>query len=161
MSYQAPQRDKSKLPKMKAFLAFWACLVATVYLAGDVSGNGFTECTAPECVKPYTWSKTTVDCVEEEHSATFDCRWKSGMNSRMDEIVYGGRIIAYKLQWFSGGWSDWFVPGMNDFDPKYNNGPDQSCSVPFPANGLRKAWAYFYDHKFKIIICKNPSGFLG
>ena len=77
----------------------------------------------------------------------------AGTNMRMDEKVYKGRIIAYKLQWFSGSWSSWFVPGMNDYDSKFNI-YGRSCSEPFPANGLRKAWAYFYDHNHKIIICR-------
>jgi hypothetical protein len=71
----------------------------------------------------------------------------------MDEKVYGGRIIAYQLLWSSGAWSNWFVPGMNDRDSKFNT-LATTCSVPSPARGLRKAWAYFYDHKHRIIICR-------
>ena len=78
-----------------------------------------------------------------------------GMNALMDQMVYGGRIIAYQIQW-SNGWSNWFVPGMNDLDAKYNApGYVPTCSVPYPVNGLRRVWSYFYDHTFKIIICKT------
>jgi hypothetical protein len=71
----------------------------------------------------------------------------------MDEIVYGGRIIAYKIQWSSSSWSPWFVPGMNDRDLKFNLNV-LSCSVPYLPNSLRFAWSYFYDHSFSIIICR-------
>jgi hypothetical protein len=76
-----------------------------------------------------------------------------GFGARIDEIVYGGRIAAYQLQWFSGAWSAWFVPGMNDLDCKFNTAP-MTCSIPFVKNSLRKAWAYFYDHNHNIIICR-------
>jgi hypothetical protein len=74
----------------------------------------------------------------------------------MDEKVYGGRIIAYQLMWFSGSWSNWFVPGMNDLDSKVNVRSNlRACeSYPYLANSLRKAWAYFYDHTHKIVICR-------
>jgi hypothetical protein len=42
---------------------------------------------------------------------------------------------------------------MNDFDPKFNTATDNSCPMPLPAYGLRRAWAYFYDHYHTIIIC--------
>jgi hypothetical protein len=71
----------------------------------------------------------------------------------MDEIVLKGRIAAYKLRWFSGSWSGWFVPGMNDRDSKFNL-YIKSCSMPYPKYGLRKAWAYFYDHYHLIVICR-------
>ena len=71
----------------------------------------------------------------------------------MDEIIYGGRIAADQLRWFNGAWSGWFVPGMNDLDCKFNPNAKR-CSIPYVANSLRKAWAYFEDHTHKIIICR-------
>jgi hypothetical protein len=116
--------------------------------------NGLSECSQSGCVKPYVWSQTTVKCGEEFRVAKFDCRWPSGVNSRMDEIVYDGRIIAFKLKWFDGTWSKWFVPEMNDFDSKDNVNPKSCPGFPYLTNGLRRAWAYFYDHDHQIIICK-------
>jgi hypothetical protein len=120
----------------------------------ETIANGFIECTASNCITPFVFSRTTVDCVEETHTRTDDCRWPSGMNSRMDEIVYKGRIAAYKIQWNSGTWSDWFVPGMNDLDSKINPAEKPECSLPYLANSMRKAWAYFIGHTHKIIICR-------
>ncbi|CAF1037001.1 unnamed protein product [Rotaria sp. Silwood1] len=74
-----------------------------------------------------------------------DLRWpRSGIDLNLDWAIKCGDIIAYKLQWFSGGWSDWYVPGVNDMDTKVND-----------ANGLRRMWSYFYDHNHSYIICKT------
>jgi hypothetical protein len=137
-----------------AFYFFIASAVTCVFLALPTAmGNGFIECAGSDCVKPYVWSQTTVNCTEEIKPASRNCLWPSGSNSRMDEIVYGGRIAAYQLQWFGGSWSNWFVPGMNDRDSKFNTAP-RACSMPYLKNSLRLAWAYFYDHRHKIIICR-------
>jgi hypothetical protein len=85
-------------------------------------------------------------CTEVSNEGpTSDLRWSgSGLDSNIDWTIKCGDIIAYKLQWFSGGWSDWFVPGVNDMDPKVNNG-----------NGQRRMWSYFEDHTHSYIICKT------
>jgi hypothetical protein len=128
--------------------------LATGAFVSSVSGDrGLTECGSSDCVKPYVWSQTAANCTEEIKTATYDCRWPSGVRGRMDEIVYSGRIAAYQIQWSSGSWSGWFVPGMNDRDSKFNPSA-LSCSLPYPVNGMRLAWAYFYDHKHKIVICR-------
>ncbi|KAH3695168.1 hypothetical protein DPMN_082624 [Dreissena polymorpha] len=81
-----------------------------------------------------------------------DCRWHAGLDM-VDQIIEGGRIIAYKIQWFNLAWSDWYVSGMNDLDGKFN--PNAvPCAVPVKANSLRKMWSYFYDHTHQFIICK-------
>jgi len=60
----------------------------------------------------------------------------------VDFQVLGGKIYAYKIQWFNGSWSGWYIPGVNDIDYKKN------------LNGtLRRMWSYFYDHSFLYIIC--------
>ena len=46
--------------------------------------------------------------------------------------------MAYRLRWFSGKWSGWFVPGVNDLYKK-------------PGEPLRRFWACFNDHEFEII----------
>ncbi|CAF1034051.1 unnamed protein product [Didymodactylos carnosus] len=72
-------------------------------------------------------------------------RWAlAGLDLNVDWVLKCGNIVAYKLQWFSGGWSDWYVPGVNDMDDKVNDG-----------NVLRRMWSYFDDHTHTFIICKN------
>lgn len=51
---------------------------------------------------------------------------------------FGCKIIAYKIQWFSGDWSSWFVPGVNDLYKK-------------EGEPLRRFWACFNDHNFEIL----------
>jgi hypothetical protein len=70
-----------------------------------------------------------------------------------DQIVEGGRIAAYKIRWFSGRWSNWFVPGVNDLGPKFNINP-KTCSLSYRAKSMRRRWSNFYDHTHKFIICK-------
>jgi hypothetical protein len=70
-----------------------------------------------------------------------------------DQIVEGGRIAAYKIQWFNGRWSGWYVPGVNDMDTKFNIYP-RKCSLSYRAKSMRRIWSYFYDHTHKFIICK-------
>ena len=57
--------------------------------------------------------------------ASNNAAWKSGLSLRVDEKVLGVKIVAFKLQWFNGAWSDWYVVGYNDLDSKY----DTSFSV--------------------------------
>lgn len=56
-----------------------------------------------------------------------------------------GEIVAYKIQWFNGAWSDWFVKGINDIDWKLNE----------LWNGIRRVWAYFKDHVHSYIDGKS------
>lgn len=92
------------------------------------------------------------NCREVQRSRTRDCRWHAGLSTNVDQTILSGEIVAYKIQWFSGRWSGWYVPGMNDIDHKYNTGA-RICSVPVRARSLRRVWSYFYDHTHKYIIC--------
>jgi hypothetical protein len=56
----------------------------------------------------------------------------------LDKEKLGVEIIAYRIQWFSGSWSGWYVPGVNDLYKK-------------PYEPLRRYWACFNDHNFEII----------
>jgi len=54
-------------------------------------------------------------------------------------------ILSYRIQWFSGSWSPWYVPGVDDVDWKTN------------ADGSsRRIWSYFADHVHQV--CLSPSG---
>ncbi|WP_051284163.1 hypothetical protein [Desulforegula conservatrix] len=59
------------------------------------------------------------------------------LNLNLDK-KFGCKIIAYKIQWFSGDWSSWFVPGANDLYKK-------------EGEPLRRFWACFNDHNFEIL----------
>lgn len=45
-------------------------------------------------------------------------------------------ILAYRIKWFKGGWSRWFVPGVNDADSKVKGD---------------LMWRYFRDHESQYI----------
>lgn len=47
-------------------------------------------------------------------------------------------IYQYKIQWFSGYWSPWFTPGLDDVDWKLSD---------------RRVWSYFEDHNYRIKKC--------
>ena len=51
-------------------------------------------------------------------------------------------ILQYRIQWFGGSWSNWYVPGVNDVDTKLNLDGTQ-----------RRMWSYFDDHTHEYIKC--------
>jgi len=52
-------------------------------------------------------------------------------------------IMRYRIQWFSGAWSPWYVPGVGDEDWKVN------------IDGTRRrVWSYFDDHNHEFEVCK-------
>jgi hypothetical protein len=68
-----------------------------------------------------------------------DSSWVDNcLNLGADIPKFGVKIIAYRLKWFSGHWSDWYVPGVNDLYKK-------------PGEPLRRQWACFSDHTFEIM----------
>ncbi|CAF1552407.1 unnamed protein product [Didymodactylos carnosus] len=69
--------------------------------------------------------------------------WLAGLDLNIDFVIKCGEIAAYQVKW-STGWSDWYVPGVNDMDQKVNTN-----------NGLRRMWSYFDDHYHTYIICKS------
>nr|XP_047127226.1 uncharacterized protein LOC124808245 [Hydra vulgaris] len=93
-------------------------------------------------------------CTEVSSPPTKDCRWHANLDVYADSIILGGcTVVAFKLQWFSGAWSDWFVKGVNDIDVKVNINPIPACSTPVLKNTMRRWWSYFYDHNHKYIKC--------
>ena len=113
-------------------------------------GAGFTPCSGSDCI---IYRADYASCTEVTRSRTNDCRWVANFNRRVDETILGGAVVAYKIRWFSGAWSDWFVPGQNDIDQKFNPST-RKCAVPYLAKSIRRRWANFYDHTHKYIICK-------
>ncbi len=53
-------------------------------------------------------------------------------------------ILQYRIQWFDGSWSPWYVPGVNDVDWKTNLDGSQ-----------RRIWSYFDDHTHEYIYCPS------
>ena len=125
-------------------LAIATCLIAIT------TGAGFKPCSGSDCI-PYRVDYAS--CTEVTKSRTNDCRWPANFIRRIDEAVLGGTIIAYKIRWFSGSWSGWYVPGHNDIDWKFNPS-GRKCATPYEKKSLRRRWANFYDHTHKYIICK-------
>lgn len=94
-------------------------------------------------------------CKEVTRRAVFrrECGWETGLYRNLDHYYLNGRIIAYKIQWFNGSWSGWYVPGVNDIDGKVNVYRHSCRHFPWKLNSVRKIWSYFYDHTHKYILC--------
>lgn len=56
------------------------------------------------------------------------------------QIPADNTIVKYQIQWFNGNRSETYVVWVNDDDPAYPT--------------IRRAWAYFTDHNFRIVECK-------
>ncbi|KAL3853347.1 hypothetical protein ACJMK2_016912 [Sinanodonta woodiana] len=131
-------------------------LIAIVIILNTTPVKAQGSCLSSDCVT-YDIS-TEATCTEESFvTPTYDCRWGAGLDLNVDQVILSGRIVAYKIEWTSGRWSDWYVPGLNDIDSKYNPfNLFPSCRVRIVENGMRRIWSYFYDHNHMFIICKNP-----
>src|SRR5262245_29616602 len=67
---------------------------------------GPPACSAPECVI-YDLS-TQVDCWQVDEGRTGESRWGEGLSTQVDQELRGGEIVAYKIRWSNGYWSDWY-----------------------------------------------------
>ena len=70
--------------------------------------------------------------------ASRDRRWTQSLDIDLDNKILNRRIIAYQIQWFSGSWSRWYIPGEGDvyqkaYEPK------------------RRFWACFCDHTHRYL----------
>lgn len=120
---------------------------------------GLLACTAAQADRIYN-AGTQPTCTQVGSdtapiSATYNSAWNvDSLNRMLDRTVYRGDIMAYKIRWFNGTWSGWYVKGVNDtFEGSY------SPITPTPTSPLnmakaRLAWVYFYDHQHQYIICK-------
>jgi len=82
-------------------------------------------------------------------NATYNHGWHQGLSQNIDNQILGGDIKTYRIRWFNGSWSGWFVPGVNDLDWKVNTNNNGAIN-----NTARLVWSYFYDHAHQYIICK-------
>ena len=81
----------------------------------------------------------------------YNSEWvKQSLNRNIDRKILGVDVHAYKIKWFKGNWSDWYVTGVNDLYPfaEDTNG--------YPNGQIlgRLAWIYFTDHEFQYIYCE-------
>ena len=80
------------------------CIVFLSFLAARTLAA--IACSNPDCII-YDIS-TESSCTEvASEPRTNDCHWYAGLQSNVDQIVKGGRIIAYQIQWSGGDWSGW------------------------------------------------------
>jgi hypothetical protein len=113
------------------------------------------SCSGSDCVH-HEINITQDVCTEVTNkSPSSDARWINSLSLQADNQILGGDIVAYKLQWFSGSWSSWIVPGINDLDTKFNMSAQVRNGIPVQANSMRRMWSYFYDHNYSYIICKK------
>ena len=125
---------------MRQFLFTFALIMATLQYGVpiDLTGAGSPgQCRANIDSSP---------CKEVQGElALMGQGWDQSYNINFDWLKKKGRIIAYKIQWFNGSWSEWFVPGITDLDWKY--------SVVGGNKQVRRMWSYFNDHTHTYIIC--------
>jgi hypothetical protein len=105
------------------------------------------QCPTGDCVP---LAITTQDrCQMFDRQATGDARWHQGLSTSIDSELFveqqqrGWDVSAYRIRWSNGAWSEWYVPGVNDIDHKYNPGP----------NTMRRMWSYFTDHEHQALAC--------
>ena len=54
----------------------------------DVLTLYYAECTQSDCIQPYIFSTTQVNCVEETRRPNEDCRWPAGMTTLIKIAKY-------------------------------------------------------------------------
>lgn len=127
-------------------LGFLTCVALGATVAVESSAAAYNGCYGGDCI---VYDLSTQDtCSEVTAGASGESRWARGLSLDADRAIKGGHIAAYRIQWSSGGWSGWFIPGVNDIDYKFNAG----------LNTLRRMWSYFYDHNHSYILCTKTPG---
>jgi hypothetical protein len=77
------------------------------------------------------------DVQRAKKSASRDKHW---FNQGLDTSKHP-ELLMYRIRWFSGGWSGWFVPGFNDRE----TGKGRNV----------RHWGCFSDHEHEIIVTTN------
>lgn len=65
------------------------------------------------------------------------------------------RLVEMWTQWEHGSWSEWYVPGMNDIDNKFNVQTAFCRDYEVRANSMRRGWAYFNKYTYIVILCED------
>jgi hypothetical protein len=71
-----------------------------------------------------------------------------GLDRALDIKILKKVVIAYKIKFFSGNWSGWYVKGVNDTYPALTINLTTGIDVD-----ARLAWIYFFDHEHQYIAC--------
>lgn len=124
--------------------SFLGCLVFTAVSMLPIQPSFAQVCTNPDCIQ-YKLD-TQAKCTLEQSGPRRNRRWTEGLNTEIDNTLLNGDVVAYKVRWGGGGWSSWYVTGVNDIDWKYNT----------IENDMRRVWAYFNDKQHQYIICREP-----
>ena len=82
----------------------------------------------------------TSDIFREVRKPTRDKYWEKLL---LDTSAHP-EILRYRIQWFSGGWSDWYTKGEDDLDWKTNYDGTK-----------RRVWSYFTDHTHEVELVGN------
>ncbi|NEQ07065.1 MAG: hypothetical protein F6K10_08500 [Moorea sp. SIO2B7] len=124
-------------------------LTAITMLPGEPSFAA-NNCRGRDCIHHELGTQAVCKLVGSDQSPLLpigrDIGWAQGLNTEIDNKLLGGDVVAYKIRWFNGSWSGWYVTGVNDIDVKFNT----------PTNDMRRMWSYFTDHQHQYIICKEP-----
>ena len=110
------------------------------------NGCGASDCVHHEILQTHATCSQVGTESSPKQPVSSALGWALGLNTEIDQNILKGNVIAYKVQWFNGSWSGWYVTGVNDLDVKFNTGN----------NTMRRVWAYFTNHKHLYIICKQP-----
>ncbi|KAK3579770.1 hypothetical protein CHS0354_018206 [Potamilus streckersoni] len=79
-------------------------LIVLILLLSATSIKAQGSCPTGDCIT-YDISTQAICTEVSSKPPTRDCRWPAGLNLNVDQVILGVRIVAYKIQWFSGGWS--------------------------------------------------------
>lgn len=104
---------------------------------------------------------TRPRCFEVISRGNGRCEWRIGLYRDIDYRLLNGRIIAYKILWSGSRWSEWYVPGINDFDRRNSVFPNRCGRFYRRFNAVRRMWSYFYDYTHRYIICRYEFGLTG
>ena len=104
---------------------------------------------------------TQSRCFEVIRRESRRCEWRLGLYHDIDYRLLNGRIAAYKILWSRDRWSEWYVPGINDIDTRFNLFETRCGGFYGRRNTIRRMWSYFYDYTHKYIICRYDNVFTG
>ena len=132
---------------IRYFLAVALLFVLTWYTAETADTQYCSDCLRHVIPRP--------KCVWYVRARTRNCNWLQYSTSA-DQVIHNGEIPVYRIRWFNGRWSNYFVTGYNDLDHKVNRHKTFYCSGrPIYYNSVRRLWSYFYDHTHQFLYCGN------
>ena len=92
----------------------------------------------PELGDLYQQAKASDALLVSSANANRKQYWRD-----LKDVNANQEILMYRIKWFKGGWSPWFVPGHNDTNK---------------ASPGKRNWNFFYDHQHEIVTIKVKRG---